>query len=50
MNPLFALCQLPQSKIVDSERTEMEFEAHLIEKKKKTQTKTEKKYKNRKTT
>lgn len=43
MNPLSTLSQFPQSKIVGSERTEMEFEAHRIENKKK-------KYKNRKKT
>lgn len=31
MNPLFALCQFPQSRIVGSERTETELEAQLIE-------------------
>lgn len=44
MNPLSALSQFPQSKIVGSERTEVEFEPHLTENKQK------KKYKNRKKT
>lgn len=38
MNPLSALSQFPQSKIVGSERTEVEFEPHLTENKQKKST------------
>lgn len=34
-NPLSALSQLPQGKIVGSKRTETEFEAHVTENKQK---------------